>query len=146
MAPTPSTKPLAARLHLKPNMRGLLLFAPDEIDPKLGGLPDGVTLHTEIVPSTTYDWALVFLASKAVLDAHGPAVFAHIARDGVLWFAYPKLASKRALDISRDRGWDVVDAHDWLGVTQIAVNDIWSALRFRPRAAIKTLTRKSDHP
>lgn len=45
-------------------------------------------------------------------------------------------------DIHRDADWDVVAADQWAGVTQIAIDDTWSALRFRPIAGIPTLTRE----
>jgi len=56
----------------------------------------------------------------------------HIESDSVLWFAYPKGTSNIKTDINRDilR----ITGEDFLitTVTAISLNDIWSALRFRP--------------
>jgi len=49
-----------------------------------------------------------------------------------LWISYPKRSSKVETDITRDVGWDVVYKAGLEGVTQIAIDDTWSALRFRP--------------
>jgi uncharacterized protein YbdZ (MbtH family) len=35
-------------------------------------------------------------------------------------------------DINRDAGWDIVFQAGLRPVTQVAINHIWSALRFRP--------------
>ena len=50
----------------------------------------------------------------------GPAVF---------WVAYPK--ANRA-DIDRDTLWPILGEYGMRPITQVAVDDVWSALRFRP--------------
>lgn len=51
---------------------------------------------------------------------------------------YPKKSSKVETDISRDVGWDAVKKTDWEGVAIVAIDDTWSALRFRPVAEVGT--------
>ena len=66
------------------------------------------------------------------------------ARDPVLWFAYPKKSSKRyQTGLSRDHGWEPMGAIGLEPVRQVALDDDWSALRFRPVKKIKSLTRSS---
>mgnify|MGYP001587710911 CR=1 FL=1 len=60
-----------------------------------------------------------------------------VRRDGVLWVSYPKGSSKVKTDINRDSGWGPFNEAGFRAVTQIAVNDIWSALRFRPMDQVK---------
>ncbi|HAH36603.1 MAG TPA: hypothetical protein DCL81_08800 [Algoriphagus sp.] len=63
--------------------------------------------------------------------------------DELLWMAYPKGSSKRyQVKINRDSGWGILGKYDFEGVRQIAINEDWSALRFRNTKFIKTLTRK----
>lgn len=64
------------------------------------------------------------------------------ARGKKLWFAYPKKTGAIKTDITRDQGWEALAAADLLPVTQVAIDDTWSALRFRYRDEIPTLTRK----
>lgn len=58
--------------------------------------------------------------------------------NAVLWFAYPKMSSKKyKSDVTRDNGWEVMDSLDLRPVRQIAIDDDWSALRFRSTNKVK---------
>jgi hypothetical protein len=57
---------------------------------------------------------------------------------GYLWFAYPKLTAQLAGELKREVVWEVVSAAiEQRPVTQIAIDDTWSALRFRPASEVK---------
>jgi hypothetical protein len=51
-----------------------------------------------------------------------------LTRPEVLWIAYPK--GNRS-DINRDSLWPLVAEYGMRPVTQVSVDDVWSALRFR---------------
>jgi hypothetical protein len=52
--------------------------------------------------------------------------------DAILWMAYPKGTSKRyECEFNRDNGWDVLGRAGFEGVRQVAIDEDWSALRFR---------------
>lgn len=55
-----------------------------------------------------------------------------IGHDSVLWFAYPKGTSKIKTDINRDTIRETGESYGITTVTAVAINDTWSALRFRP--------------
>ncbi|HVY73379.1 MAG TPA: hypothetical protein VG890_01035 [Puia sp.] len=55
-----------------------------------------------------------------------------IEPDSVLWFAYPKMTSKIKTDINRDSLRETGEAYGITAVAAIAIDDTWSALRFRP--------------
>ncbi len=60
--------------------------------------------------------------------------------DGILWFAYPKKSSKEyETNLSRDDGWQPLDDLGYEGVRQVAIDEDWSALRFRHVDHIKTM-------
>jgi hypothetical protein len=139
---TPPKKTLAQRLLIKTGMRVALLNAPQ--DYTLGELPAEAQVQNSVGPAGTCDVVQLFAATVAELNAHFAAAKDALKQGGVLWICYPKKKGKIKTDISRDAGWQVVNAADWLGVTQISLDDTWSALRFRPRAEIKTLTRKFE--
>jgi hypothetical protein len=62
-----------------------------------------------------------------------------------LWMAYPKGSSKRyKSSMNRDKGWNALGAWGMEPVRQIAIDDDWSALRFRPIDQIKSFTRRSS--
>jgi hypothetical protein len=52
--------------------------------------------------------------------------------DGVLWFAYPKGTSGVKTDVNRDSLWATGEEYGITSVAAISINDVWSALRFRP--------------
>jgi hypothetical protein len=62
--------------------------------------------------------------------------------DAILWFCYPKGTSKKyTCDFNRDTGWASLGQLGWEPVRQVAIDDDWSALRFRNPDFIKTMTR-----
>ncbi|MDX2136668.1 MAG: hypothetical protein SF123_01115 [Chloroflexota bacterium] len=135
-----SEKTLAQKLLVKPDQSLLILNAPDHYINALGTLPEGAT----VVYTTdgTYDAVHVFAFKKADLDTLSAAAIAAVKPGGILWIMYPKKSGAIKTDITRDIGWETIHAADWHGVTQILLDDTWSALRFRPRSEIKVMTRK----
>lgn len=62
--------------------------------------------------------------------------------DAILWFACPKGSSKRyTCDFNRDTGWDALGSIGFEAVSEVAIDEDWSALRFRRTEYIKSLQR-----
>jgi hypothetical protein len=56
----------------------------------------------------------------------------------VIWFAYPKGSSKRySCEFNRDSGWNVIRAAGFESVRMVAIDEDWSALRFRRLEYVK---------
>ena len=53
----------------------------------------------------------------------------------VLWFCYPKKTSGVPATINRDSGWERLYETGFRGVRSIAVDEVWTGLRFRLRKA-----------
>ena len=65
--------------------------------------------------------------------------------DAVIWFAYPKGTSKKyKSEINRDNGWQVLGEGGFEPVRMVAIDEDWSALRFRRVEHIKTMTRAKE--
>jgi hypothetical protein len=115
---------LAAKLQIKPGMQVAVVAArPD--GPDLSGL------GPQAADPADARAVIAFVTRAAELaDTAAPAVAA--ARDDRLaWIAYPK-AGQLGTDINRD---SLASAAVELGVRpvrQVALDDVWSALRFRP--------------
>lgn len=60
----------------------------------------------------------------------------------MIWVAYPNGSSRVKTDINRDILWEMLKIQNIRPVSQIALDDTWSALRFRP---IKTQLKKVEH-
>jgi hypothetical protein len=86
---------------------------------------------------------MVFLRNKVEVDALAPRGIEAVRREGVLWLCYPKGGAKAGADINRDTGWDVVMMTCWGPVAQAALDEKWSALRWRPESDVK---RKGGTP
>lgn len=92
----------------------------------LGPLPDGATLAA--APGGA-DVALVVADGAADVRAALAAHAAALAGVAAFWVAYPK--GNRA-DINRDSLWPILAEHGFRPISQVALDDTWSALRFRP--------------
>lgn len=125
--------PLAKKLGIKPGHSLLILDAPDGYLEALRPLPEGVTVATSAKAGERFDVVQRFVTSADDVATRAAAAIAAFTPNGLLWFAYPKKTGAIKTDISRDRGWEPVGAAGFLPVTQIAIDETWSALRFRPR-------------
>ena len=122
--------PLTKKLVIKPNYRILLLNAPQGYLDNLGTLPAGVTLSTH--GEGPFDLVQLFVHQRAELESKAPTAIQALKPDGLLWLSYPKKTSKVPSDLSREVMWEVLQKFGWQAVTQISIDEIWSALRFRP--------------
>ena len=55
----------------------------------------------------------------------------------MVWITYPKKTSCVESDLSREAVWAAMEGTGWRPVSQIAIDEIWSALRFRPIEDVK---------
>ena len=82
------------------------------------------------------------LAERKEIEKHVTAIDKKAEGDAVVWFAYPKGTSKSyKCDFNRDSGWEPLGAAGFEGVRQVAIDEDWSALRFRRLGFIKTMKR-----
>ena len=59
--------------------------------------------------------------------------------DAIVWLAYPKGTSKRyQCEFNRDNGWAAIEAAGFESVRMVAIDDDWSALRFRRSEFVKS--------
>lgn len=115
---------LAAKLQIKPGARVALVAArPDG--------PDLSALASLAADPEAADAVIAFVARAAELtDLAAPAVAA-AREDRLAWIAYPK-AGQLGTDINRDSLASAVSALGVRPVRQVALDNVWSALRFRP--------------
>jgi len=75
---------------------------------------------------------IVFAKTLAeVVSRAGPALDA-AREDRIAWVAYPK-AGKLDTDLNRDILWRHLLGKGIQGVRQVALDEVWSAMRFRPK-------------
>jgi hypothetical protein len=126
--------PLAKRMQVKAGQRILAVNAPEGYAALLGDLPEDAELATRGEPRNA-DHVHVFVRDSAELARLGPTAIAGVDAGAVTWIAYPKKTSGVSTDLTRDRGWEAVTG-DIDAVSQVAVDDTWSALRFKSVAEV----------
>ncbi|MBP6750384.1 MAG: hypothetical protein KA144_12145 [Xanthomonadaceae bacterium] len=133
--------PLFAKLNFKGQARMLAIDAPASFEPELAALNDAVV---DRAPNSgeSYGFAIGFAVVRADLDRVSAQLIAAAPGDAVVWLAYPKKSSKRyRCDFDRDSGWTVLGDAAFEPVRQVAIDEDWSALRFRRVEYIKHLNR-----
>ena len=133
------------KLNLKDQAEIVVLNAPGSFTPALDAL-QGVTVRRDLGSVTAVDFLLAFVTQQAEVEAAAQAVAVKARGDAVVWFAYPKASSKKyTCEINRDNGWDALGQAGFEPVRQVAIDEDWSAVRFRRVAYIKKLTRAAAH-
>ena len=79
-----------------------------------------------------YGWIQIFVQNKAELDKLAPKAARALKEDSILWICFPKGSSKMQADLTRDKGWDILNHLDLKWITLISVNETWSAFSLRP--------------
>jgi len=133
-----SAEALLKKLGMKPERIGRNVARPDALA-EIVPLPD-------LAANEDADVIVAFVTDVAGVEPMVAEVLPRYCTGAALWFAYPKKSGSIRTDISRDHGWEPLAMRDMLPVTQVAIDADWSALRFRRRDEIKTLTRASDLP
>ena len=118
-----TTRTIADKLQIKPNTT--IWISDAKLLALLEPLADGVRVAEELAQASI---AIMFADSAAavrrLLDTHT----AQLSKLQILWVAYPK--GNRA-DINRDSLWPIVAEYGMRPNSQVAIDDTWSALRFR---------------
>ena len=130
---------LIKKLGIKPKQRFIILSAPEEYTEQIVPLlPLEVELVTTPTSADKYDVVLQFVRNKTEFEKDTPIAIEMVKPGGRLWLSYPKQSSKVLTDINRDILWKIFPNDEWRPVTQISIDEIWSALRFRPKTEVGT--------
>jgi predicted SnoaL-like aldol condensation-catalyzing enzyme len=128
--------PTAKKLGLKPGMRALVLAAPSGYMDSLAPLPDGVVVSTTV--GGEQEFVQFFATKRAEIEKSKKRVLQSAAPGALVWITYPKKTSGVDSDLSREKAWAAMDGTGWRPVSQIAIDEVWSALRFRPTEDVKS--------
>jgi len=126
------------KLNLKDQQEILILHAPESFESELAGLPV-LTIHHHLESVAEIGFSLAFVTRKSEVDKLAQQIARRAVGDAVIWFAYPKGTSKKyTCDFNRDTGWDKLKAAGFDTVRAVAIDEDWSALRFRRTEFIKS--------
>ena len=137
--------PIFKKMQYKSQSPILVLNAPPSFEPSLQAMREVTTIVQTAEEWEPYSFYLNFVQSAEEIAAHAKQLEHLVETDGLLWFAYPKKSSKKyKTNISRDHGWQPLGDLGFEGVRMVAIDEDWSALRFRKAEHIKTMTRKKS--
>ena len=132
---------LFKKLNLKEQTELVILNAPESFDAELEPL-EHYTIQRDLKGVKRVQFVLAFATTQSQVDAAAKALAAKLEGDALVWFAYPKGSSKKyKCEFNRDTGWAVLGQIGLEPVRQVAIDQDWSALRFRRVEFIKTMTR-----
>ena len=134
--------PLAKKLQIKPGKQWLLFNAPAYYLTLLEPLPEGATVSYEAKGS--FDGAQLFVKNSTELIETLKIVVPVLRLDSVFWVIYPKKSSGIVSDLEMMSSWDELGKYGYGGVAAAAVNETWTALRFRPKEQTKTSDTCND--
>lgn len=130
------------KMNFKDQKELCVLQAPESFGQNLEAMQDLTVVKTDLKEVQKLQFGLAFVTQQAQVDAFSVAFAEKLEGDGQLWFAYPKGSSKRyKCEFNRDNGWAVLGKLGFEPVRMIAIDEDWSALRFRRVEYIKTMTR-----
>jgi len=128
--------PLAKKLQVKPGKHWLLFNAPANYLTLLEPLPEGTTISYEAKGS--FDGVQLFVKNNTELVENLKVVVPILRPDTILWIIYPKKSSGIESDLEMMSSWDELGKYGLGGVAAAAVDETWTALRFRPKEQTKT--------
>ena len=136
-----AASPLFKKLNLGVHQEIAVFNAPDSFDPELKRLK-GVKIARDPSKPKGVKFGLAFAITQAQLDRASKILAAASEGDAVIWFAYPKGSSKRyTCEFNRDTGWAAIRKAGFDSVRAVAIDDDWSAIRFRRNQYIKPKSR-----
>lgn len=138
-----SAQSLPEKLLLQDEKNLLIQGLPSSIEKQFVKLTFAKNL-TPLLKSRKIDFALVFAVNQRQLVDILKDVIPSLKEDAKFWIAYPKLTSKIASDLSRDKNWDFVSDYGFEAVRMIALDNVWSAGYFKKQH--EGVKRKSASP
>lgn len=124
-----SGKPLWQKLGLKPGQRCLVDSAPSDYAALTGFDRSQLTL----VAAGPADFAHVFVADTAALQAALERTLPRLADGAMLWISWPKKSSKQFRDLTEDGIRAAVLPLGWVDTKVCAVDADWSGLKLQRR-------------
>jgi hypothetical protein len=135
--------PLFKKLNYKDGQSLVVIHPPVVFEQYLKTISFDYPVVTELTMDLPIEFIIVFTIKKEEAEELLKSIVPCLKDDAVFWLAYPKGSSKKySCDFNRDTSWEICKPYQLLPVRQIAIDDDWSALRFRKKEYIKNTVRK----
>lgn len=135
--PTETLAALAKKLRLTAETRLLALDAPDDYVAALRQPGIVASLATAAQAGASYDTVHLFARDQARARQALPTATEALRAGGALWVMWPKRSARVATDLTRDSLAALALTLGWGPVSNVSIDETWSALRLRPEADVK---------
>lgn len=133
---------LAKKLLIKPSQNWLLFNAPTNYLSVLEPLPEGVITYFEA--KGAFDGIQLFAKNSAELTTGLKIITPILKPSTILWIAYPKKSSGIESDLAMMGDWSQTANYGLEPVAAIAIDETWTASRFRPIGQAKASNVGAD--
>lgn len=138
--------PQFKKLNYKNQKQIITINAPKSFAGELLAMKENAKIITATEKAVKAEFIIGFVVTQPEIDKFISIIAGKLQGDPIIWICYPKSSSKKyTCDFNRDTGFTSLGKFGLEGVRQVAIDDDWSALRFRKVEFIKTLTRKESY-
>lgn len=130
---------LLDKLQLQEEKNVLIQGLPSSIEKQFVKLAFAKNV-TPLLKSRKIDFALVFAVNESQLTGIMKDVLPALQEEGKFWIAYPKSTSKIVTDLNRQCSWDCIRNAGFEGADEVALDHVWTAMRFNKVAPAPTAT------
>jgi hypothetical protein len=130
------------KMNFKDSLSVAVINAPVSFESNIQMMKEWAIFYRDLSLVESTNFIVAFCTTQYEVDAIAVEAAAKLEGDGLLWFAYPKGTSKKfTCDFNRDTGWEILGQLGFEPVRAVAIDNDWSALRFRRVEFIKKMTR-----
>jgi hypothetical protein len=130
------------KLNYKDQEAIYVINAPASFNSAVDEMRPIAAVHDTLSKAKAVTFAIAFATQQTEVDKFAQQVAKASEGDAVIWIAYPKGSSKKyKCEFNRDTGWAEMGKQGFEPVRQVAIDEDWSALRFRRADFIKSMTR-----
>lgn len=134
--------PIFKKLNYKEQQQIFVINAPDSFKKDMDEMKHLAAVKSTLTGAKSVEFFMAFVTKQKEVDDVTAKVAPLVSGDGVLWFVYPKGTSKKyKCEFNRDNGWAPLGKEGFEPVRMVAIDEDWSALRFRRAEHINTMTR-----
>jgi hypothetical protein len=134
--------PLFKKLNFKNQKVIHLINHPDSFNSEIELMKNFSTFEFDTNDKTVIEFIVSFVKTIEEINTVATNILPQCNYESIIWFCYPKgTSNKYTCEFNRDNGWQLLGDLGYEGVRQVAIDEDWSALRFKKVEKIKTLIR-----
>jgi hypothetical protein len=96
--------------------------------------------------NSTHQFVQLFASHSSEIKKSAPRLMKHAAAGALVWIGYSKKTSGVASDLSREAVCEAMSGTGWRAVAIVAIDEVWSALRFRPAIRLSSADHTNENP